>query len=238
MKSQIVDRPGCARIGFARQRQGGDGVDVHMSVKTLLRLALVTGAAGLSLAFAQGASADLVDPARPYEPVIRDNPVPAFPIVRVPATAPGSAVSEGESPPAMAEPTASEPPVVATDATPAPADPVATPLPVPAPESVVTRPAPRVHRLSDARAQEAPTPHLVDPNTNRPRIMQHVRSFLAELVSTCKVGASAGSGGPVLVLAVLGMAAALDRRWVRRARLATDERTPEFLFAWEVISPG
>jgi hypothetical protein len=65
-----------------------------------------------------------------------------------------------------------------------------------------------------------------------------IGAYLGRVANACQVGLGSGAGGPVLVLGVLCMAIALERRWVLRARPATDEDVPEFLFAQELTPPG
>jgi hypothetical protein len=66
-----------------------------------------------------------------------------------------------------------------------------------------------------------------------------VGQYLGRVVSACEVGGSGtGTGGPVVVLAVLGVVAALERRWALMVQPATDEDAPEFLYAGELTPPG
>jgi hypothetical protein len=65
-----------------------------------------------------------------------------------------------------------------------------------------------------------------------------IGSYLGRVVSSCHVPMGSGAGGPVLVLGVLSMAAALTRHRVLGIRPTTDEDAPELLYATEVIKPG
>jgi hypothetical protein len=109
----------------------------------------------------------------------------------------------------------------------------------PVPEHVVTRAPPAASRLARSRliASNEAKPFQQTVQTVKHDLSQ-IGAFLGEVASACKVGVGTGSGGPVLVFAVLGMAAALIRRRAFRARPATDEDVAELLYAGDVIKPG
>ncbi|MEX0874955.1 MAG: hypothetical protein WD646_06705 [Actinomycetota bacterium] len=106
----------------------------------------------------------------------------------------------------------------------------------PAPEQVVGR-AP-----SNPTLQEEPSHSggsVLDRAVQPLRAGFHqIGANLGRVANACQVGLGSGAGGPVLVLGVLCMAIALERRWGLRARPATDEAVPEFLFAQELTPPG
>lgn len=180
----------------------------------------------LLFGLAKTASADVVDPRAAQQPVsaaLMASPAPGSssePAPVVPdANAAGAALADGSAAP---EPVAPSGPVLST----------------PAPEEVVTtskaftRPS-VVHIAAGVAVQGLRTSwegirHGFD----------EAGAFLGRAASACRVGVSAGAGGPVLVLAVLGLVTALDRRRVLGTRSAADEKPPEFLFAREVIAPG
>lgn len=199
-------------------------------MKTSMRTALlIAGAFGFLLLLALGAQADIVDLNQPYSPTQPKQPETFLPTR--PSPAPTVQPPE-EAPPAAEAPAPAPTPVVEAPVRPAPA-------PTPAREHIVTK------AVRPIRSEVVKTPIVQGPlgpfqqvigavNTG----LRHVGVFLGEVVSACEVGFAAGTGGPVLVLAVLGMAAALERRRAFMARLATDEDVPEFLYAWDVIAPG
>jgi hypothetical protein len=116
------------------------------------------------------------------------------------------------------------------------ADQAETVAATPAPEQVVGR-AP-----SNPTLQEEPSHSggsVLDRAVQPLRAGFHqIGANLGRVANACQVGLGSGAGGPVLVLGVLCMAIALERRWVLRARPATDEAVPEFLFAQELTPPG
>jgi len=189
-----------------------------------VRLACIVGAGafGLLLAFAPAASAEVVDTGSPYQPAATSLVAPSG----EGSTAEGADRGERASLPLrMAVPAEAE----AAPAAPAP-------LPTAAPE-VVVRPVPAPHAGQPVgvealpRSEQGPI-HRVQGAFGR------AGAFLGEMVSACLVGVAGGTGGPVLLLAVLGMATALTGRRLFMGRWLTDEEPPEFLYVWDVIAPG
>lgn len=117
---------------------------------------------------------------------------------------------------------------------PLPPPPVYTPVP----EQVIERvtPATAPSGAAEARGDEAGVLGRVSHEVEQR--LDGVGTFLERVVRACQVGVTQATGGPVVVFAVLSMVTALERRRTLRARLATDEDAPEFLYAWEVIAPG
>jgi hypothetical protein len=107
----------------------------------------------------------------------------------------------------------------------------------PAPEQQVRQAPPQISRTGStvAAPERSPVDNALRPITTG---LQHVGSYLGRVVSACQVGFGAGTGGPVLVLAVLGLVAALERRRTFGVRSVTDEDVPEFLYAGEISPPG
>lgn len=204
-----------------------------MRPRTRITLVVLAGAFGFLLALASGAAADITDPDKPFSPY-RPDVDRASPGVAANAVPSRPAPTEPES----SQPTAAEPAQPLTEVTAPPVAETVAVDPTPAPEHVVRRPA-----LARTRSASAPS----DPGISSPVIrdqgvidkgLHTVRVFLGQVASACKVGVATGTGGPVLVFAVLSMATVLERRWVRRARWAADEDAPELLYAWDVIAPG
>ncbi len=107
--------------------------------------------------------------------------------------------------------------------------------PTPAPEQVVSRAPSRPVVQEPAHSEASVLDRAVQPLRSG---FQQVGAYLGRVANACQVGLGSGAGGPVLVLGVLCMAIALERRWVLRARPAADEEVPEFLFAQELTPPG
>lgn len=215
---------------------------------------VVVGALGLLIGFAGTAAADLVSPnsaeqpvsssldespPKPIEPASEDDESSEEGTVGAPVA------SEDATPAAEAEETDTE----AADAEALPeegmpaeaAAPAATPLApppayTPAPETVIERATP-VSALQAAEAGEPEAASLGIVDRAR-RGMDEAGAVLGQVVHACQVGVGQAAGGPAVGLAVLSMVAALERRRTLRARLATDEDPPEFLYAWDVIAPG
>jgi hypothetical protein len=200
-------------------------------VKPSIRAAVIVtaGAFGLLGGLASVASADITDPSSPQSPPASGMRLPA-----VPQQQPSQA-----SNPVPSQQPAPAQPVIATDQTPAEAPPAMTPQAAPAPEHPYIRSytAPRATKLDRSSSATAfgPFDQVVSAVNSG---LRDVGVFLREVASACRVGATPGTGGPVLVLAVLGMVAALDRRWVFGARWAAHEEMPELLYAGDVIAPG
>lgn len=204
--------PPCGRtcVGLRLGRKGQN------LVRVLLRASLVlAGAVGACIAFAATASADVVDPASAYQPAS----------TRLVSEKPSR---EEQKPLLQAEPLEQafyrggeqRDEVVAT----------------PAPEQLVTqapaRIAPREHASEQAGS-------VLDRAVQRAQEgFRDISAFLGRVTSASQGGAASGAGGPVVVLAVLSVVAALDQRRVLRTRWATDEDMPELLYAREVICPG
>ena len=182
-------------------------------MKVLVKALIVAGGIiGVSVVLSSAARADVVEPRSAYQP------------------ASVGLLSEEAAAAAMPEPTTTE---VPTDAKKAPEEPEATPA-TPAPEQQVVRQVPAA--VQDLHAERSSVVHrLMDPF----RVgFEHIGASLARVASACDVGLATGPGGPVLVLAVLGMALPFARRRFSRSRRAADEDVPEFLFAWETTPPG
>jgi hypothetical protein len=107
--------------------------------------------------------------------------------------------------------------------------------PTPAPEQVVRRAPSRPVVQEPTHDSGSVLDRAVQPLRSG---FQQVGAFLGRAANACQVGLGSGAGGPVLVLGVLCMAIALERRWVLMARPAADEEVPEFLFAQELTPPG
>jgi hypothetical protein len=172
---------------------------------------LVAAAAGFVCAFSAAASAKVVDPNSAYQPTTVGLAKMAVD-ASAPSTNPFAALSKA-------------PQIEKADPPPA----------TPAPEPVVARVQPALGSSSSSRSSESPIARVVRPLR---RGVQRFGSYLERVVSSCPVGPVSATGGPVLVLAVLSVGLALNRRWVLAARPTTDEVVPEFLFAWELTPPG
>lgn len=179
---------------------------------------VVLGAVAACVAFAGAASADVVDPATPYQPAStrlvseesqsgeRDPLVPAQPLEQ--AFYPAEGQQDGE--------------VAAT----------------PAPEQAVTQAPPRPHERGHEPASERAASPLQGVAERARDGIDTISAFLGRVTSAAQPSGGAWAGGPVLVLAVLSAVAALDQRRVFRTRWVTDEEAPELLYAREVICPG
>jgi hypothetical protein len=179
---------------------------------------LLAAAGGFVVALSLAASADVVEPSSAYQPAS----TALLEESHSTEAATGLPAEESVAPQATGE--------VSPDAEarvePAPA----TPLP-----ELQVGPA----RSHVVRAEPAPSESALD-RAVRPlgAGLERIGSYLARVVSACHEAASSGAGVPVLALAVLSGAAALDRRWVLGTRPTTDEDAPELLYASEVIAPG
>jgi hypothetical protein len=194
-----------------------------MGKRTLLRAGvLVAAAAGFCLAFSLSASADVVEPQSATQPaaagLLQEETAAAMVPEGIPDGKPAD-VSGGDPKAAATQEELSE--VVE---------------PTPAPEQVVRQaPARVVHASTDTN----PAPSVVDRVMHPLRMgFQHIGASLGRVVGACDVGFGPGAGGPVLVLAVMSMAAPLIRRRVFMSRWTADEDVPEFLFARELTPPG
>jgi hypothetical protein len=197
-------------------------------VKLTVRWAgvIAGGALWVLLGLARGASADVVDPESAQQPVsaaLMASPAPGSasePAPVIPkANAAGAALAEGA-------------PVAAPAASPAPA------VSTPAPEQAVTE-APAFIRPSAVQVAAGVAVEGLRTSWEGIRHgFDDAGEFLGRAASACRVGVSTGVGGPILVLAVLGLVTALERRRVLGTRSAADEDAPEFLYARAVIAPG
>jgi hypothetical protein len=107
----------------------------------------------------------------------------------------------------------------------------------PAPEQQVRQAPPQIAHEPTSVGGDAKSP--LDVALRPLRLGMHqVGSYLGRVVSACQVGVGSGTGGPVLILAVLGLVAALERHRAFGARPTTDEDKPEFLYAGEISPPG
>jgi hypothetical protein len=184
----------------------------------LIKAALVlVGAAGLCLALSSASSADVVEPESAFQPaslglLSKDAPAGDF--------SAGAPIEEGMVKAAMAaEPKLDE--VVET----------------PAPEEQVVRPAP-VHLVRPNTFVET-SRSVAEAIVHPLRIgFRHIGASLGRVVSACEIGLGTGTGGPVLVFAVLALAAPFIRNRVVGTRLSTDEDVPDLLYAWELTPPG
>ena len=209
--------------GHPDEGEGGLG-------RTLLRAVIIL-AAGLwaLLHLASGAAADITDPNQPFRPI-----EPSYlPVTPAPAGDP--AASQEAAPPV---PSAAPGSAEAALSEPAPSAAVPTPAPTIAPEPAMRRAPQPVVRATTA--QVTPTSALdPEPRPVPQGLVSKAKSFLSELASQCNVAAGQATGGPVvLLLAVLGTAAALDGGRVLRIRRPSDEELPELLYAGDVIAPG
>jgi hypothetical protein len=187
-------------------------------VKTLVRaLILLAAAGGFCVALSLAAQADVVEPTSAYQPAstgLLEKGTPAG------ADMPAAKAVEQEKAPAKVEKLPPQPAVVA---------------PTPAPEQQVVRQVPTAVVPGIRDASSSLIDHVVHPL----RIgVEHLRTSLGRVVSACEVGFGSGAGGPVFVLAVLGMAIPFIRRRFFAFRWATDEDIPEFRYVWELTPPG
>jgi len=187
-------------------------------VRGLLRAGvLVAAAAGFCVAFSLHASADVVEPDSAYQPAS---------VGLLEEEAAKAAVPQGyES--AKADPMADEAKQEKPDEV------VAA---TPAPEQVVRQVPAHLVRTDTVQGS---APSVADRVMHPLRVgFQHIGASLGRVVGACDVGFGTGSGGPVLVLAVLSMAVPFIRRRVFATRWSADEDVPEFLFARELTPPG
>ena len=182
-------------------------------MKGLIRAGLVVAAAAGFFAFlSTTASADVVEPKSALQPASA-NLMSQQPESKDAATQPAPLEETLQAEPAEAE-------VVE---------------PTPAPEQVVSRAPSRPVVQEPAHGESSVLDRAVQPLRSG---FQQIGAYLGRVANACRVGLGSGAGGPVLVLGVLCMALALERRWVLRARPAADEEAPEFLFAQELTPPG
>jgi hypothetical protein len=186
-------------------------------MRAFVRICIVlAGAAGFCFALAHVASADVVNPTSAYQP------------------ASTSLVPQGTSQNEAPKPVSSKP---AEKSIPSSvAQPDETVVATPATEQQVKQaPARPVLREPVRLGGPSPVHRVIGPFQVG---LHRIGEYLERAVSACRVGLGMGNGGPFFVLAVLGLAAALNRRRVLWARSAADEDTPELLYAGEVIAPG
>jgi hypothetical protein len=186
-------------------------------VRLLVRAGLIlAAAAGFVVAVTLVASADVVEPSSAYQPastaLLNGSPEAAG---SLPAEETVGSEPTGETSPALAE---------ARD------EPVLTP----ASEHQV-RPAPAHITRKEPAPHESGLATVVRPLRAG---LEQIGSYLERVVNACQVAAGSGAGVPVLALAVLSVAIALERRRLLESRFTTDEDVPELLFATEVIAPG
>lgn len=180
-------------------------------VKSSLRAGLVlVCAAGFCIALGVAASADVVDPASAYQPA---------------STELVSGKPDGQESLLPSAPldgsffTAPSDEVVAT----------------PAPEQVVTQAPAHIVRAIPSPNDGTALDRAV---RNVGSGFKNIGALLGRVASACQVGLATGTGGPVVVLAVLSGLTAITRRRALFARWATDEDVPELLYAWEITPPG
>lgn len=188
-------------------------------MRLLVRAGMVAaGVLAFCGAWSAVASADVVEPSSAYQP------------------ASTQLLTEKQKAPAAGEMHKPEPePAALGEASQAPKEPVldeapATPAPEPQVRAVPAHITPRESHPESSVVERVTTPLRAG--------FQHIGSYLGRVVSTCQVAAGSGAGGPVLVLAVLSVVAAFERRRVFGTRPATDEDAPELLYATDVIKPG
>jgi hypothetical protein len=188
-------------------------------VKVLLRAGIVVAAAaGFCLAFSAMAAADVVDPQSPYQPASTQLML-------------GKATPKGAD---GREALAQSNPLEQTFGESGRSDEVVA---TPAPEQIVSK-AP-VHVERRAYPRDSDQGSVLDRAASRVEEgFQEVVAFLGQVTSAGQGSAPHETGGPVLVLAVLGLVSALARRRVFAARWVTDDEMPELLYASEVIAPG
>jgi len=181
---------------------------------------LLAAAGGFVVALALTSSADVVEPSSAYQPastaLLEEGNGPK---------APSNLPAEGEEAVAPDAPGETSP-VAETRVEPAPA----TPLP-----ELQVGPAPSHIVRTEPASGETALEKVVRPLGAG---LERIGSYLERVVSACQGAMGSGAGVPVLALAVLCTAAALDRRWVLGTRSTTDEDAPQLLYATEVIAPG
>lgn len=189
-------------------------------MRLLVRAGLtLAAAAAFCVAMAVHASADVVEPSSVYQPAstsLLQDPKTGMQGSQMPKPESAQPKPLGETSPTVAEPRDQVAP--------------ATPAPEPQVRAVpahITRPEP-VPQQSDL--SQALHPLRVG--------FREIGSYLGRVVSSCQVPMGSAAGGPVLVLGVLSMVAALIRRQVLGIWPTTDEDAPERLYATEVIKPG
>lgn len=187
-------------------------------MRGLLKAGLVVAAAaGFCVALSAAASADVVDPQSPYQPASTH-------LMKEKAAPKGTADREALASSRPLEQAFEEGAEARVPAT-------------PAPEQLVSR-AP-VHVERRAQPRDAGEGSVLDRAASRVEEgFQEVVAFLGRVSSAGQGSAPHETGGPVIVLAVLGLASALARRRVFAARWLTDDEMPELIYASEVIAPG
>jgi hypothetical protein len=182
-------------------------------LKTLVRVAiLISGAAGFCIAMALAASADVGNPTSAYQS--------AFKIALTPQAV------QAASRPVASAPEAAKPDPAKSVAPRVGDEPVATPVP----EQFVSQgPAPVVVR--DHRSMMERIVFGVGAK------YRAIESFFGRVASATQDGPGAGTGVPVLVLAVLSVAAVVEHHR-RHGRWATDGNVLELLYARELTPPG
>jgi hypothetical protein len=184
---------------------------------------MLGGAAAFWLALSGAASADMVEPNSAYQPA-------SVPFVNEKATKEALPSPEDTAAQQKAQAESEKAAKAAEQA-----EKEAAP-PTPAPEQVVRQvPAHLTNPISEPAQQPSVAEKIVHPFRAG---LQQIGVSLGRVVSACDVLPGTGAGGPVLVLAVLSLAAPFIRRRVVDTRWATDEEMPEFLYAQELTPPG
>jgi hypothetical protein len=184
-------------------------------LKTLVRAAVVvSGATGLFFAFALAAHADVGNPASTYQS--------AFKIAQMPQ--PVVAASKPV-------PAATKPDPIKAQAPSGRGEPVATPVPE---QFVSEAPAPVAgpRQLSGHRSAVAGIVFGAEAK------YREIEAFFGRVASAPQGGPGGGAGVPVLVLAFLCVATALNRHRLLGGRWVTDENALELLYARELTPPG
>jgi hypothetical protein len=184
-------------------------------LKTLVRAAVVVpGAAGLCFAFALAAHADVGNPTSAYQS--------AFKIAQMQQPAPVVA---------KPAPAATKPDPTNAQAPAGRGEPVATPVPE---QFVSEAPAPVVMRRQSSEHGSAVARIVFGAEAK----YREIEAFFGRVASAPQGGPGGGAGVPVLVLAFLSVAAALNRHRLLGNRWATDENVFELLYARELTPPG
>jgi len=186
-------------------------------LKTLVRAAIVaSGAAGLSIAFALVAHADVGNPTSAYQS--------AFKIAQMHQPPPAAAKPAAAPAATKPDPSTAKAPGITRG------EPVATPVPE---QFVSEAPAPVVVPRHTSGLQSGIARIVFGAEAK----YRAIEAFFGRVASAPQGGPGAGAGVPVLVLGVLCVAAVLDHHR-RYGRWATDENGLELLYARELTPPG
>ena len=202
-------------------------------MKGIVRAALVAASAvAFCVALSSIASADVVEPESAYQPASSGLVQPSTGAKGTVPTEPKPlgdefyATTDKEQKEEKAEPV-----IAKEEAKPIEEPAVATP----APEQVVRQAPAHLTQRPAVPVADSPIERVTRPLRTG---FQLIGSYLERVASACQVGFGTGTGGPVLVLAVLSLAAALNRHRTSLVRPATDEDVPELLYAWKLTPPG